>query len=124
MGCARRKGCNSCESAKAQAAPQPRHNTVGAAAAEVRRETWDADELAPRWAQAEAALHAKDRSMAALLTRRRKGTAADARVQQRAVPTLRFLNARWWRPTRVRASRTSSTRRRRCSACSCTSRRW
>ena len=32
-----------------------------------RQASWDTDELAQHWAQAAAALHAKDRSMAALL---------------------------------------------------------
>ena len=95
------------ETHKAQAALQPRHNTVAAAAAEVsrakgelddaaeevrrardmllaRRDAWDTDELAGHWAQAQAALHAKDRSMAALLARRRT-------ARQKVVKLLQYL---------------------------------
>ena len=49
-----------------------------------RRDAWDTDELAGHWAQAQAALHAKDRSMAALLARRRT-------ARQKVVKLLQYL---------------------------------
>ena len=49
-----------------------------------RHDAWDTDELAGHWAQAQAALHAKDRSMAALLARRRT-------ARQKVVKLLQYL---------------------------------
>ena len=49
-----------------------------------RQASWDTDELAQHWAQAAAALHAKDRSMAALLARRRT-------ARQKVVKLLQYL---------------------------------